>query len=112
MEGVRDLHRGPRIAAGLRSGSRPRLGQWREPAVRSPRFNNQGIDAMATGKLVSYLRVSPDRQGRSGLGFEAQRNGRLSRASWTAGTGKLITEFVEVESGKLAERPKLGAALH
>jgi len=28
--------RGRRIAAGLRSGSRPRLGQWREPAVRSP----------------------------------------------------------------------------
>ena len=46
-----------------------------------------------------------------GLELEAQRNGTLSRASWTAGTGKLITEFVEVESGKLAERPKLGAAL-
>ena len=32
-------------------------------------FHNRGNGAMATGKFVSYLRVSTDRQGRSGLGF-------------------------------------------
>jgi hypothetical protein len=28
---------------------------------------------MAKGKFISYLRVSTDKQGRSGLGVEAQR---------------------------------------
>ena len=64
---------------------------------------------MAEGKWISYLRVSTDRQGKSGLGIEAQRNTVtefLNGGSWT-----LVKEFVEVESGKLAERPKLAEAI-
>jgi DNA invertase Pin-like site-specific DNA recombinase len=64
---------------------------------------------MAEGKFVSYLRVSTARQGRSGLGLEAQRQAVtdwLDGGRWT-----LFKEFVEVESGKHADRPQLEKAL-
>ena len=65
---------------------------------------------MATGKCVSYLRVSTARQGRSGLGLEAQRT--AVRAYLDGGRWELLKEFVEVESGKVNARPELGKALH
>jgi DNA invertase Pin-like site-specific DNA recombinase len=59
--------------------------------------------------FVSYLRVSTDRQGRSGLGIEAQR---AAVASYLAGFGaEPIAEFVEVEGGKRTDRPELALAL-
>ena len=64
---------------------------------------------MAQGRFVSYLRVSTDRQGKSGLGLEAQRaavENYLNGGKW-----KLIKEFVEVESGRRSDRPKLAEAL-
>lgn len=64
---------------------------------------------MAQGRFVSYLRVSTDRQGRSGLGLEAQRaavENYLDGGKW-----KVIKEFLEVESGKRSDRPKLAEAL-
>jgi DNA invertase Pin-like site-specific DNA recombinase len=65
---------------------------------------------MANGKFVSYLRVSTARQGRSGLGLEAQRE--AVRSYLDGGKWKLVAEFVEVESGKKDDRPKLVEALH
>lgn len=62
---------------------------------------------MAT--LISYLRVSTARQGASGLGLEAQRAAVLAYAS--RGGHRIVAEFVEVESGKRADRPQLAAAL-
>jgi len=65
---------------------------------------------MATGKFVSYLRVSTDKQGKSGLGLEAQRaavSDYLNGGKW-----KLMGVYVEVETGKNDERPKLKQALH
>jgi DNA invertase Pin-like site-specific DNA recombinase len=62
-----------------------------------------------SGRFVSYLRVSTDRQGKSGLGLEAQRESvarYLNGGDWT-----LLGEFVEVESGKRDDRPQLAAAL-
>jgi len=64
---------------------------------------------MAQVKLVAYYRVSTDRQGRSGLGLDAQREAVQRHASGCA--GKLIAEFTEVESGKNNARPKLAEAL-
>lgn len=61
------------------------------------------------GKFVSYLRVSTQRQGRSGLGLEAQREavtGYLNGGRWN-----LVAEIVEVESGKRSDRPELAKAL-
>jgi DNA invertase Pin-like site-specific DNA recombinase len=64
-------------------------------------------------ELVTYLRVSTDRQGRSGFGLEAQREA-LSRFAKAEGF-KVAGEFVEVETGKgadaLERRPQLAAAL-
>ncbi len=48
-------------------------------------------------KIVSYLRVSTQKQGRSGLGLEAQR--RAVAEFLAAGKGDLVAEFLEVESG-------------
>jgi DNA invertase Pin-like site-specific DNA recombinase len=63
-----------------------------------------------TAKFVTYLRVSTAKQGRSGLGLEAQRE---SVRQFVAGHGgKVIApEFVEVETGSRNDRPELDKAL-
>jgi DNA invertase Pin-like site-specific DNA recombinase len=61
------------------------------------------------GKFIAYFRVSTDKQGKSGLGLEAQRKAVLDYLN--GGRWELVQEFVEVESGKHSGRPQLGAAL-
>ena len=52
-------------------------------------------------QAVAYLRVSTERQGRSGLGLEAQRD---IIARFAQGEGvEIVGEFVEVETGKGAD---------
>jgi DNA invertase Pin-like site-specific DNA recombinase len=63
--------------------------------------------------VVAYLRVSTDRQGKSGLGIEAQR---AAIARFVDAEGMtLLGEHVEIETGKgadaLERRPVLKAAL-
>jgi DNA invertase Pin-like site-specific DNA recombinase len=63
--------------------------------------------------IISYIRVSTGKQGKSGLGIEAQRQ---AVARFAAAEGmEVLEEFVEVETGKgadaLSRRPKLAEAL-
>jgi DNA invertase Pin-like site-specific DNA recombinase len=60
-------------------------------------------------KAVTYYRVSTSKQGKSGLGLEAQRN--AVEQFLAAGSWQLVGEFVEIESGKVNQRPQLEAAL-
>lgn len=58
--------------------------------------------------FIIYLRVSTDRQGKSGLGLEAQRKAVVDHV---AGKGEIAAEYVEIESGKKNDRPQLAHAL-
>ena len=66
-------------------------------------------DMANTGKFVAYYRVSTQRQGRSGLGLEAQRE--TVRNYLDGGDWQLVAEFTEVESGKRSDRPQFAKAL-
>lgn len=60
-------------------------------------------------KVVAYVRVSTDKQGKSGLGLEAQV---AAIAGYAASIGAdTLATFTEVESGKINERPELNKAL-
>ena len=61
------------------------------------------------GRFIAYYRVSTDKQGKSGLGLDAQRKAvvdYLDGGKWT-----LLDEFTEIESGKRNDRPELERAL-
>lgn len=60
-------------------------------------------------KLVAYERVSTARQGKFGLGLEAQRKAICDYAAAKGAT--LLGCFTEVESGKRNDRPELHKAL-
>jgi DNA invertase Pin-like site-specific DNA recombinase len=58
-------------------------------------------------RFISYFRVSTARQGRSGLGIDAQKHAVAAYL-----TGRIpLAEFVEIESGTKSDRPMLAQAL-
>src|SRR5258708_14685687 len=63
----------------------------------------------SSGKFVAYSRVSTNRQGKSGLGLEAQRQAVATYLN--GGDWSIVAEFTEVESGKRSDRPELDRAL-
>ena len=58
--------------------------------------------------FVAYYRVSTQKQGMSGLGLEAQQS---TVKEYVCGQGDIIAEFIEIESGKKADRPELMKAM-
>jgi DNA invertase Pin-like site-specific DNA recombinase len=65
---------------------------------------------MADGRFISYLRVSTQKQGRSGLGEDAQRQAVenfLNGGSW-----RLLAEYREIEHGDNDDRPELARAIN
>lgn len=64
---------------------------------------------MTTGRFVAYYRVSTARQGASGLGLDAQRDSVMHFLN--GGNWKMVADFVEIESGRRSDRPKLAEAL-
>lgn len=58
-------------------------------------------------KYIAYYRVSTNKQGVSGLGLEAQKES----VKRFVGDNYLLYEFVEVESGKKANRTELNKAI-
>ena len=60
-------------------------------------------------KIVAYIRVSTDKQGRSGLGLEAQQAAITAYAERNG--AEIVAEFLEVESGRKNDRAELTNAL-
>jgi DNA invertase Pin-like site-specific DNA recombinase len=59
-------------------------------------------------RYIAYFRVSTERQGRSGLGLEAQR---FAVSEFARGRGLVLGEVTEVESGGRSDRPQIAEAL-
>lgn len=58
-------------------------------------------------RYVAYRRVSTDKQGKSGLGLEAQDSAIRAHV----GEGEIVATYTEVESGKRTDRVELAKAL-
>jgi DNA invertase Pin-like site-specific DNA recombinase len=67
------------------------------------------VTRQTKARYVAYYRVSTERQGRSGLGLDAQK--AAVEALLKRSGGALRAEFTEVQSGKDDDRPQLGEAL-
>lgn len=73
---------------------------------------NRQIQADKAKRYVTYIRVSTERQGDSGLGLDAQRRTIASFLNRQCAQPQAPTEFIEIESGKSASnRPRLLEAI-
>ena len=69
---------------------------------------NEGSEKTSNA-FVAYYRVSTTKQGQSGLGLDAQKS---AVANYLARETQVISrEFLEIESGRKADRPELNRAI-
>ena len=61
------------------------------------------------GRFVVYYRVSTDKQGKSGLGLEAQKSTVMNYLN--GGNHEVVGEYTEIESGGKIDRPELEKAI-
>ncbi len=59
-------------------------------------------------RYICYFRVSTAKQGRSGLGIEAQK---AAVSAFLKAGDRVVSEYTEIESGKGSDRPQLHAAI-
>jgi len=107
FRGRAELHRSPNRQAG--HSRIPRLSYQPRCSISSNVGCYKRNTSMLQGNFVAYYRVSTARQGKSGLGLDAQRKAVtdfLNGGSWN-----LVAEVTEVESGKADDRPQLEQAL-
>ena len=71
--------------------------------------SGEHLPPAAPATYVSYLRVSTQRLGQSGLGIEAQRTAVAEYVDGVGGT--LLQEHIEVESGAKVHRPVLAKSI-
>jgi DNA invertase Pin-like site-specific DNA recombinase len=75
------------------------------PAIRTI---GENIMQHAQPRYVAYFRVSTQKQGRSGLGLDAQK--QAVKDFFQQFGGELVAEYMEVESGKRPDRPEFTKA--
>ena len=62
---------------------------------------NGTVEMVSNGGFLAYYRVSTGKQGKSGLGIEAQRQAVATYLN--GGNWRIVGEFVEVESGRRSD---------
>jgi DNA invertase Pin-like site-specific DNA recombinase len=87
-------------------------GKDKDFPARAGRDERLLLQTLVMCNFVAYYRVSTERQGRSGLGLEAQEAAVDAFVASRPDAKLIAPPFKEIESGKKNDRPQLAKALH